>query len=250
MTRREYLGRGMFKHQRRVIEKWKKTDAVKLESELQFRVGLWSQMKQSFELYDRINEELYAHYCTKRFRNLKFKIYRFKNKVLDQFMTKFYKKKNKSTTVAYGSAKFSVNSKGAIRVPQQGIIDKLKRKVKVVLTSEYLTTQKCSTCESQTTDVKNLNDVEKENVMRNVPESLLIKLKKDNDLVHGLRLFVHRDENAASNILNVLLSRITRGKRPNYLSGERLNRKSTVIFRQSISACNFDEGSMTSESTA
>ena len=228
LTRREYLGRGMFKQQRRVIEGWKndKTLSLSLESNLQFRVPMWSQMVQSLKIYNQINEDLYAHYCTKRFKNLKFKVYRFKNKVLDQFMTKFYKKK-KSTTVAYGSAKFSINSKGSIRVPQQGLIDKLKHRVKVVLTSEYMTSQKCSTCESQTTCSKKLNDEDRAEMMKQVPESLLTKLKKDADLVRGLRLcsnkvcnsqFLHRDENASKNILKALSERITMGRRPEYLS--------------------------------
>lgn len=212
-------------------------------------------MISSFELYDQIHEGLYAHYCTKRFRNLKFKVYRFKNQVLDKFMTKFFKKKNKATTVAYGSAKFTVNSKGSIRVPQQGLIDKLKRKVKVVLTSEYLTSQKCSTCESQTMDMRKLNEEERSKMMEKVPESLLRKLTSDSDLERGLRFcsnrmcnsqFVHRDENASKNILKAMWYKMTKGVRPKYLS-----KACTKVERAlSISACNFDESSMTSESTA
>ena len=193
-------------------------------------------MVQSLKIYDQINEGLYTHYCTKRFKNLKFKVYRFKNKVLDQFMTKFYKKK-KSTTVAYGSAKFSINSKGSIRVPQQGLIDKLKHKVKVVLTSEYMTSQKCSTCGSQTTGLTKLKEDERANVIKNVPECLLTKLKKDSDLERGLRLcsnrvcnsqFMHRDENASKNIMKALMNRVTKGSRPKYLSQQEKTHKSTV----------------------
>ena len=47
-----------------------------------------------------------------------------------------------------------------IRVPQQGLIDKLKHKVKVVLMSEYMTSQMCSTCESKTTNLQGLKTEE------------------------------------------------------------------------------------------
>jgi len=197
LTQREYLGRGMFNHQHQKIEEWKTKKAsqqskvsLMRQSEMRFRVPTWSQMKQSLQVKSQIDQGLWEYYHTSRFRNLKFKIFRMKYKTLDKFFKKF-QKKGKTMTVAYGAAKFSVSAKGDIRVPQQGIIERLKKRVKVVLTSEFLTSQKCSECENQTLSVKQFGKVE-ELQKEKIPKLLLQKLEKAKDLERGLRVCSNR----------------------------------------------------------
>ena len=129
------------------------------------------------------------------------------------------------------------------------------------ISSEYLTSQKCSTCESQTMDMRKLNEEERSKMMEKVPESLLRKLTSDSDLERGLRFcsnrmcnsrFVHRDENASKNILKAMWYKMTKGVRPEYLSRTctKVTKMTKVERALSISACNFDESSTTSELTA
>ena len=67
----------------------------------------------------------------------------------------------------------------------------------------------------------------KELLLKNIPDLLRESLEKAKDLERGLRIcsnglchsrFLHRDENAAKNITKALVSRITKGSRPTYLS--------------------------------
>jgi hypothetical protein len=151
-----------------------------------------------------------------------------KTKVIDKFFEKL-----RGKTVSYGSAKFSISAKGDIRVPQQGLIDRLKHRAKVVMTSEFWTTKKCSKCGEDTKSVK----LEEETNNVPPPPELIKRLEKENDLERGLRLcsnrvcarFMHRDENAAENIAKVLRSRIIEGVRPEYLT-----RKSGGVELQSM----------------
>jgi hypothetical protein len=230
MTRRNYEFQTRMKKQRKIKEEWMRQDeknqeALRKMHLMQFKVSTFSAMQQSFEVKTEIEGAIRDHYCSKKgYRNLKFQLFRFKQRVMDTFCNSF----KEGSVVAYGSAKFSISKKGDIQVPQKEWITKLSKRCRVVLTSEFLTSQKCCKCEKQTNplypflrkmDTKVLLEKLRS---ESISEELLQKTRRDEKrglrrCDNGCTRFLHRDINAAKNIRNALLSRIRKGIRPEYL---------------------------------
>jgi hypothetical protein len=187
LTRREYENKTKMKKQRERKERWAKNNPdlpIEINS-LQFKVPTFDLMKSSLELKSKIEDRIWNHYGTKRFRNLKFQLYRMKQKTMDRFCNLF----KEGSLVAYGSARFSISKKGDIKVPQQAWISKLSKRCKVVLTSEYFTSKKCFDCKGTTKPIdyeKNLTRKELLNLLRDkIGEKMLRSIQSDEK--RGLR---------------------------------------------------------------
>jgi hypothetical protein len=225
MTRREYENKTKLKTQRQRKENWiKRNDELPKEiNSLQFKVPTFTQMQDCLKLKSDIEDKIWDHYGTKRFRNLKFQLHRMKQRTMDRFCNLF----THGSIVAYGSAKFSISKKGDIKVPQQAWISKLSRKCKVVLTSEYFTSKKCFECKGTTKPMeyeKNLTRKELITLLRDkIGEKMLRSIQSDEKRglrrceTNGCTQFLHRDVNAAKNIGYALWHRLALGERPSYL---------------------------------
>jgi hypothetical protein len=180
-------------------------------------------MQDCLKLKSDIEDKIWDHYGTRRFRNLKFQLYRMKQRTMDRFCNLF----KEGSIVAYGSARFSISKKGDIKVPQQAWISKLSRKCKVVLTSEYFTSKKCFECKGTTKPMeyeKNLTRKELITLLRDkIGEKMLRSIQSDEKRglrrceTNGCTQFLHRDVNAAKNIGYALWHRLALGERPSYL---------------------------------
>jgi hypothetical protein len=225
LTRREYENKTKMKKQRAQKERWARNNPnlpVEINA-LQFKVPTFDLMKSSLELKSEIEDRIWDHYGTKRFRNLKFQLYRMKQKTMDRFCNLF----QKGSIVAYGSARFSISKKGDIRVPQQAWISKLSKRCKVVLTSERYTTLKCFKCKKLTRPEELKKDMDRRDLLNLLREKIGEKMLRSiqGDETRGLRRcesngctqFLHRDVNAAKNIGYALWYRLARGERPSYL---------------------------------
>eukprot|EP00009_Paramoeba_aestuarina_P013252 CAMPEP_0201539928 /NCGR_PEP_ID=MMETSP0161_2-20130828/70669_1 /ASSEMBLY_ACC=CAM_ASM_000251 /TAXON_ID=180227 /ORGANISM="Neoparamoeba aestuarina, Strain SoJaBio B1-5/56/2" /LENGTH=183 /DNA_ID=CAMNT_0047947355 /DNA_START=636 /DNA_END=1187 /DNA_ORIENTATION=- len=122
--------------------------------------------------------------------------------------------------VAMGSANWHFNKKGEIKTRKSSwFVNRLKKKLRVVMIPEYFTTKKCSFCYNVTETPHNYET-------SLFPRHLMRRAWLDQDVPRGLRKcnngdcprkFLHRDVNAARNILAVLDSQLKRGERPEYL---------------------------------
>lgn len=225
MTRREYENKTKLKTQRKRKEDWiKRNEKLPLEiTSLQFKVPTFTQMQDCLKLKSEFEDKIWDHYGTKRFRNLKFQLHRMKQKTMDRFCNMF----PDGSIVAYGSAKFSISKKGDIKVPQQAWVSKLAKKCKVVLTSEYFTSQKCFECHEVTKPMEYEKDLNRRDLINFLKEKIGEKMLRSirGDEKRGLRRcesngctqFLHRDVNAAKNIGYALWHRLAHGERPSYL---------------------------------
>jgi len=209
--------------QRKLLEL--KSDELKLLEAQLSRTNSRSPSLSEFQKYLKVRSDvevkLYQLYSNLRYRIYRWWSFQYKQKSEGQLIKRIEKTFGKDIVLAYGTWNNPNQMKGLVPSPTCGMRRLLSRHFKVVNTSEYNTTKKCSLCkEGWAEPVKK----------RLSPKWLRKGVKRSQD-VRGLRrcnneecaAYHNRDHNAAVNIRNNLIYFIQHGKWNPFLSNNNNN---------------------------
>ena len=149
LTRKEYYEKCGFNHAKRATRKW--LDSIKDKWDYFSQNSPKTANPQQFDTYIRqysiVYEDLWENKCKKKWGQLKFRNYRNKRKVIDNFLQSMHQKGEMKPVIAYGAAKFASGGKGELSVPVKYIKERCSHYYKTVLVDEYRTSCVCPWCD-------------------------------------------------------------------------------------------------------